>query len=91
MVGTGIVLAVSFSVIVSFAIRALRAPAQMGKQTLVGKLAIVRTALNPRGQVRVGGELWSAELVDEESGPVKEGEAVIVVEADGLQLRVRKR
>lgn len=91
VVGTGIVLAVSFSVIVSFAIRALRAPAQMGKQTLVGKLAIVRTALNPRGQVRVGGELWSAELMDEESGPVKEGEAVIVVEADGLQLRVRKR
>ncbi|HQL39051.1 MAG TPA: NfeD family protein, partial [Anaerolineaceae bacterium] len=91
VVGTGIVLAVSFSVIVSFAIRALRAPAQMGKQTLVGKLAIVRTALNPRGQVRVGGELWSAELVDEESGPVKEGEAVIVVKADGLQLRVRKR
>jgi len=91
VIGTGIVLAVSFSIIVSFAIRALRAPAQMGKQTLVGKLAIVRTALNPRGQVRVGGELWSAELVEGETGPVKEGEAVIVVEADGLQLRVRKR
>ncbi len=91
VIGTGIVLAVSFSVIVSFAIRALHAPARMGKQILVGKSAVVRTPLNPRGLVRVGGELWSAELVEGEEGQVKEGETVIVVEADGLQLKVRRR
>jgi len=63
----------------------------MGKQILVGKSAVVRTPLNPRGLVRVGGELWSAELVEGEEGQVKEGETVIVVEADGLQLKVRRR
>jgi membrane protein implicated in regulation of membrane protease activity len=36
----------------------------VGAQTLVGKIADVRVACRPRGQVFVDGELWAAECSD---------------------------
>ena len=46
--------------------------------------AIVRTALRPRGQVFVHGELWQAEADAE----VPVGREVVVDRVDGLTLRV---
>ncbi|MRR32423.1 hypothetical protein EG834_19330 [bacterium] len=44
----------------------------------------------PRGTVQVGGELWSAELVDPAQGPLPPFTAVEVVEIDGVRLKVRR-
>jgi membrane-bound serine protease (ClpP class) len=77
-----------FAVIIGFALRAQRIPLRAGNETFVGRTGVVRTDLNPRGQVQVGGELWTAEILPGES-PAVRGERVLIVEVDGLRLRVR--
>jgi membrane-bound serine protease (ClpP class) len=88
VVAAGLVSAVMFFTIVSFAIRAQRRPVEMGGTTLVGKLGEARTPLSPSGMVQVAGELWSAELIPGEKA-VGPGERVEVLAVDGLRLRVR--
>ncbi len=57
-----------------------------GALALVGRTAVVRTRLQPRGQVYLHGELWQAEAADgEEVGP---GSEVVVEAVEGLTLRV---
>jgi membrane-bound serine protease (ClpP class) len=90
VIGTGLFLALSFSVIISFAVRALRAPVKTGTQSLIGTHGSVRSVLNPRGTVQVSGELWSAELVDPSQGPLPPFTAIEVVEIDGVRLKVRR-
>jgi len=89
VIGTGIFLALSFSVIISFAIRALRAPAVMGKESLVGKIGVVSQSLDPLGSVQLAGELWSAEL-ENPGDPLPQGTRVVVTMVDGLRLKVKK-
>ena len=67
VIGTGIILALTFLFIVSFALRALKIPVSMGKSRLIGQTGVVRKAINPNGSVQIGGELWSAEgIIPEE-------------------------
>ena len=56
----------------------------VGAQTLIGKDAIVSTACRPRGQVRLGGEIWEARC-DAGAAP---GETVRVVGREALTLLV---
>lgn len=57
-----------------------------GALALVGRRAVVRTRLQPRGQVYLHGELWQAEAADgDEIGP---GSEVVVEGVEGLTLRV---
>lgn len=89
VVGTGIFLAVSFSVIISFAIKALKAPPVTGRESMVGRTGIVRETLNPTGIIQCAGEAWSAELAEPgEYLPI--GTRVIVTEVEGLRLKVKK-
>lgn len=89
VIGTGVFLALSFSIIISFAIRALKAPAVMGKESLVGKTGVVSQVLDPIGNIQLAGELWSAELA--ESGePLPQGTRVVVTAINGLKLKVKK-
>ncbi|HMD87982.1 MAG TPA: nodulation protein NfeD [Anaerolineaceae bacterium] len=90
VIGTGVLIAAFFFAIVSFALRAQRLPVRMGKQTLLGQIATVRTDLNPLGQINIGGENWSAELVEDETPPVRTGERVEVIDVEGLHIKVRK-
>ena len=53
---------------------------------LIGKTAMVVTALDPKGSVRVVGEKWTA--VTQSGRPVEAGKEVVVVEVDGLTLKV---
>jgi membrane-bound serine protease (ClpP class) len=53
---------------------------------VVGQVGKVASELNPRGTVQVAGELWSAE--SDSGEPIAEGEEVIVLEAEGLTLKV---
>lgn len=89
VIGTGIIFAASFSVIVGYAIRALRAPAWMGKKAMIGRTGVVSKAIDPVGAVQFQGELWTAELA-EGSEPIPEGARVEVVKVEGLRLKVRK-
>ena len=63
-------------------------PVAVGIETMVGKSATVRTALDPSGYVNLEGENWSA---DSEGGvTIESGEQVVVTEVKGLRLKVRR-
>jgi len=89
VIGTGAVIGVSFAGILFFALRSQKAPPIMGTQTLSGKQGTALSRIDPRGQVQLQSEQWSAELA-EGADPVEAGEKVEVVRVDGLRLVVRK-
>ena len=62
-----------------------RRRAAVGLETLVGRRAVVVTALAPRGQVRVDGEIWQACSPRAAADP---GADVVVRAVDGLTLEV---
>ncbi len=68
-------------------LRALHRPQTTGAAGMVGHTGVVRTALDPEGQVLVDGELWGAVTRD---GPVPPGEHVEIVSVDGLTLTVTR-
>jgi membrane-bound serine protease (ClpP class) len=75
--------------IMLFAVRAQKVPVRMGQESLVGRLGTVREDLAPFGTVQLGGELWSAELVEGEE-PLPKGARVQVVFVRGVRLFVKK-
>ena len=68
--------------------RALRRRPVAGLGSMVGGKGKVVTPLAPDGVVRIGDELWEATSA---GGQIDVGEAVTVVEADGLKLIVVKK
>jgi membrane-bound serine protease (ClpP class) len=54
---------------------------------MVGRIGVVRRALDPEGQVQVDGELWRAVTHD---GALPAGENVEILSVDGLTLTVSK-
>jgi membrane protein implicated in regulation of membrane protease activity len=56
--------------------------------SMIGRRGIVIGRLDPEGHVRVRGELWRAETVENDR-PVEEGQGVAVVGVSGLKLYVR--
>ncbi len=53
--------------------------------SLVGKLGVATSDLNPDGLVRVNGETWSATSLN---GTIQNGGAVQVIELEGVRLKV---
>ena len=80
-------MAAFFVMVAGAIIRTRRLPAYMGAQTLVGRRATVRSALDPEGFVFFEGARWRATAED---GPVAEGERVRVTQVRGLRLTVRR-
>jgi membrane-bound serine protease (ClpP class) len=68
-------------------LHALSRPLMTGAAGMVGQTGVVRTAIDPEGQVLVEGELWRAVTPD---GPVPAGELVQIVSVDGLTLTVTR-
>jgi membrane-bound serine protease (ClpP class) len=68
------------------ALKARRGKVLTGPQAMIGGTAIVRTPLNPTGQVEIRGELWQASLRGQASLAV--GSAVSVRSVEGLVLIV---
>ena len=62
-------------------------PSSMGLEAVVGRTAVARSPLDPRGFVTMDGETWTAEA---EGGSIQPGQKVIVTEIKGLRLKVRK-
>lgn len=67
------------------AIRMWRRRPASGTAPLIGMEGLVRTALDPAGQVLVAAEEWSAETT---AGPIPVGTRVRVVAVEGLRLKV---
>jgi len=84
VIGVGAFLAVT----IIWGIRAHRRQASAGREELVGKTAIVKMALKPKGTVFVEGEIWAAVI---EEGQAKPDEEVIITKSDGLKLQVSKK
>jgi membrane protein implicated in regulation of membrane protease activity len=57
-------------------------------ESIIGSTGIVERSLNPRGYVKVCGELWSASVTD---GRIDKGEEVIVTGITGLKLTVTRK
>jgi membrane-bound serine protease (ClpP class) len=68
-----------------------RLTARSGTRALTGRVATVRVALAPVGQVQLDGTLWRARMweLDGDGEPVAVGSAVVVESMDGLTLTVR--
>ena len=61
-----------------------RRKARVGVESLVGRTAVALGRIAPRGQVRVGGEIWEARS----DVPVTRGDEVVVRAIHGLVLDV---
>jgi membrane protein implicated in regulation of membrane protease activity len=75
-------------VAVVLSVRTHKSKVATGQEDLVGRKAVVRTALNPKGEVFVEDELWSAEI---EGGTAAPEEEVIVSRVEGLKLYVTRK
>jgi membrane-bound serine protease (ClpP class) len=93
-VNRGLILAVAagataFSVFILGAIiRGQRRRQTTGREGMIGRIAVAKTPLAPRGTVLAEGELWSAFA---EGDAVDVGEEVTILEVDRMQLRVQRR
>lgn len=89
VIGTGLFLAASFFAILTLALRAQAVPVLTGRQTLIGRVGVVKQAISPKGKLQVGGELWTARLAEGEA-PIPLDERAQVLALDGLHLIVKK-
>lgn len=87
VIGTSLVIALGFVVLLTFALRAQRRPAAVGVERLIGREGEMRTAQS----IQVAGELWSAAPADGETVPLEPGQRVIVAAIKGLKLLVRPK
>ncbi len=78
-----------FFSILMVALRAQRAPIRTGQESIVGRVGMVRSELNPSGSVHMAGELWSADLAEGEP-PLPVGTQVRVIRVDGLRIVVER-
>ena len=74
--------------VVNRVIAAHRRQATTGREELLGKTTIVRTALEPEGMVFHEGEIWTAVLDKSRAEP---GEEVLITRVEGLKLYVTKK
>lgn len=63
-------------------------PVRGGQEELLGASGEARSALDPDGQVLLGGALWRARLSGD-GGPLRPGDRVTVEAVEGLTLTVR--
>ncbi len=83
-------LLVVFGVIIGLYVRWVIGPIRRrakltGIEAMMGKPGVAITDLNPKGEVRVEGEIWRAESI---SGDIEKGKRVIVKSLDGLVVKV---
>lgn len=87
IIAVAVVFAAFFMMVVSALVRTRRLPAATGAQSLVGRTAVARSALNPEGFVFFEGARWRARAED---APIREGERVTITDVRGLTLTVRR-
>ncbi len=89
VIAVAVLIALMFTALLGFALRALKAPVRTGQKSLIGRQGIAMADFAPDGTVRVGSELWSAEKATSTEA-ISKGERIEVVEVEGLRLIVKK-
>jgi membrane-bound ClpP family serine protease len=86
---TAIVLGVVFVAFVVYAIvKGQKRRLSAGIEEMVGKEAVVRMSLDPKGTVLAEGEIWTAVA---EGSTIESGEEVIITRVEGLKLWVTRK
>ena len=75
------------AVTIIWGVRAHRFKIGAGKEEMIGKTALVKTALDTKGTVFVEGEQWTA--ISEE-GRIEPGEEVTITKVDGVKIYITK-
>ncbi len=83
-----VILSTVFILVSNRVVRAQRLRVATGREDLLCRVAVVKTALEPAGTVMVEGELWQAEI---DRGRAEAGEEVIINAIEGLKLYVTKK
>ncbi len=71
--------------IVGMGVRAMRRQPLTGREGMIGLIGVAKTALDPKGQLTIHGELWEA--ISEQ--PLKPGDQAEVTRVEGLKLYVK--
>ncbi len=85
--GSIIAVAIIYFVVI-WVLRTYRKQIAAGREELIGKTAVVKIALAPKGMVLVEGERWAATI---DKGRAEPEEEVIITKVDGLKLNVTKK
>lgn len=72
---------------IGFGIKAQRLKPKTGTEGLIGEVGEVVSDLNPKGQVLIHGEIWSAKCTE---GKIKSGSNIVVKEVSNLILLVKE-
>jgi membrane-bound serine protease (ClpP class) len=83
-----IIIVVFIIFVIGAIVRGQRRQIATGIEGLIGKTAVVKAKLNPKGSVFVEGELWAASIDD---GSVESGEEVLITKVEGLKLLVTRK
>jgi membrane-bound ClpP family serine protease len=83
-----VVVVVVLYFVVLWVVRAHRRKIAAGEEELVGRTAVVLTALEPKGMVFVEDERWTAVI---DKGRAEPDEEVTITGIDGLKLFVTKK
>ena len=87
VVVVAVLMGLSFAILIGFGLRAQKTP--LRQKTMIGCMGQARGEINPRGQVQLNSELWSAQLADGAES-IQAGESVVVLAVAGLRLIVGK-
>jgi membrane-bound serine protease (ClpP class) len=90
VIGLAVFTAGLFFAVLTFAIRAQRSHIRTGMESMAGRPGVISEFSRGEGHVLVGGESWSARLM-EGGKPLRKNDPVEVVSVDGLKLVVKKR
>lgn len=85
----GLFMGATFLAVVMIAVKAMKTPIVTGRETLAGKTGIAWTLIDPRGEVQVAGERWTA-IAETGDAPIPAGTRVEVVRVEGVKLIVKK-
>ncbi|MFC1992504.1 NfeD family protein [Chloroflexota bacterium] len=80
-----IAIAAFLVIAIIWGIRAHHCRISAGREDMIGKIAQVKTIMNPKGIVLIQGELWTA--ISEE-GQAEPGDEVVITKVDQLKVWV---
>ncbi len=83
-----VIIVALLAVVVILIVRTYERKVTTGKEDLIGRTAVVRTKLDPRGEVFIENELWRAEI---DKGTAEPEEEVVITKVQGLKLYVTKK
>ena len=83
-----IVMSGIFGAVVYKVAQARRMKVKAGPERLLGQIGTAVSELTPRGEVKIEGQIWRAEILE---GAVKQGDPVEIVSREGLILRVKPK